>query len=362
MPNQETDLAIVEYGDLIDDDSSLSSSSKTMMDRMDKAFGPNGIGILAVRNVPNFVEFKLAVLNQAHPLAHLPSQELRELEDPNSLYNAGWSHGKEMLKPGKPDTAKGSFYFNPIIDVPDPKDRELYPVSYPINRWPKQSLPTLEPAAKRLGRLLKEVAVHVSKHIDAYAQSRNSHYPSKCIYNSLINTEKVKGRLLYYFPLPETQTQSEDSWIGWHNDSGFLTALAGDIYMDKEGTPVVPPPSSSAGLYVVDRNNRVCKVSIPADCMAIQIGECTQIMTGGAVIATPHCVRGVPNLARASLACFIDVPPVVPLSLPPGGATPESIMAMESDRVPTMAKRWKDGMKFGEFLQKTFEAYYNKDG
>ena len=172
---------------------------------------------------------------------------------------------------------------------------------------------------------------------------------------------KSQGGLLYYFPLPETQTQSEDSWIGWHNDSGFLTALAGDIYMDKEGTPVVPPPSSSAGLYAVDRNNRVCKVSIPADCMAIQIGECTQIMTGGAVIATPHCVRGVPNLARASLACFIDVPPVVPLSLPPGGATPESIMAMESDRVPTMAKRWKDGMKFGEFLQKTFEAYYNKD-
>ena len=351
--HQETDVVIIDYEDVIE-----SSSSKTMMDCMEKAFGTNGIGLLAIRNVPDFLDAKRDVLNLAHPLAHLPSQDLQQLEDPDSLYNAGWSHGKEMLKPGTPDTAKGSFYFNPIIDVPNEKDRELYPISYPINRWPA-TLPELEPTAKRLGSLMKDVAVHLSKHIDAYAQSKNTNYPSKSIYKSLVDTEKVKGRLLYYFPLPSNQAQSEDSWIGWHNDSGFLTALAGDLYMDKDGSIVTPPQSSSAGLYVVDRSNQVCKVTIPLDCMAIQIGECTQILTGGSVIATPHCVRGAPNLARASLACFIDVPPTVPLSVPPG-ATRESIMAMESNKVPSMEGRWIDGMKFGEFLQKTFEAYYNK--
>lgn len=34
-----------------------------------------------------------------------------------SVYSFGWSHGKEKLE-GKPDIAKGSFYFNPIHDRP----------------------------------------------------------------------------------------------------------------------------------------------------------------------------------------------------------------------------------------------------
>lgn len=204
---------------------------------------------------------------------------------------------------------------------------------------------------------MKDVAVLVSKHIDAYARSKNKEYPHQLVHQALVDTEKVKGRLLYYFPLPESEPGSEDSWIGWHNDSGFLTALAGDLYMDKGGKVVTPPPSSLAGLYVAKRDGRVQKVTIPPNVMAIQIGECTQIMTGGAVVATPHCVRGAPNLARASLACFVDVPPAVPLLLPPGSTT-STIFSMESERVPTLNGRWEDGVAFGDFLQKTFEAYY----
>ena len=268
------------------------------------------------------------------------------------------------LKAGKPDLAKGSFYFNPIIDVPDPKDTKEYAVSYPINRWPKDSLPNLEPAAKHLGTMMKEVAILLCEHIDKYAQSKNPEYPPNVIRNALVDTEKVKGRLLYYFPLPDEESKdeapAEDSWIGWHNDSGFLTALAGDIFMDKNGNIITPLESSQAGLQVVTRHGKIQKVEIPPDVMAIQIGECTQIMTGGAVVATPHCVKGAPNLARASLACFVDVPPSVPLTLPKG-STPASIMAMESPKVPTLKGRWENGMPFGQFLQKTFEAYYNME-
>jgi hypothetical protein len=145
------------------------------------------------------------------------------------------------------------------------------------------------------------------------------------------------------------------------NDSGFLTALAGDLYMDPEGTIVedTSPLISEAGLYVADRKGHVCKVQLPKDCMAIQIGECAQIATGGAVVATPHCVKGVPGLARASLVCFIDTPPSIPLSVPPG-TTPESVVAITdmSTRVPPLSARWTNDMTFGDFLQKTFQMYY----
>lgn len=279
---------------------------------------------------------------------------------------SGWSHGKEKLKANLPDLNKASFYYNPLVDVPGTEeDRRLYPMSYPCNRWPSAdaNLPTFKQAATRLGRLMKDVAVLLASHIDDYAHSINESYDRRTLYNALADTEKVKGRLLYYYPLRQGQDDaSEDSWIGWHNDSGFLTCLAGDMYLTPQGNPLAQSPIQSAGLYVVDRQDRVCKIDIPADCMAIQIGECTQIITGGAVIATPHCVKGAPDLARASLACFIDTPPSYVLSSPPPNGKDnddEQPAAKSSSLVPPLASRWNDGMTFGAFLEKTFKMYYD---
>jgi isopenicillin N synthase-like dioxygenase len=360
---QEAELVVIEYDDVTGTGTGTGTpTNEALLAKLDQAFGSEGSGIIGIRNVPGFVEAKYDVLSLAYPLAHLGEHNLSDLEDPNSLYNAGWSHGKEKLRADVPDTAKASFYFNPIIDIPGaPEDREKYPVSYPTNRWPTKSLPALEPAAKRLGCLMKDVAVCLSKHIDSYALSRNKHYQPETLYKTMVDTEKVKGRLLYYYPLQQQDASSpaaEDSWIGWHNDSGFLTALAGDMYMTPSGTILEDSTSSAAGLYIVDRNDKVRKISVPKDCMAIQIGECTQIITGGVLVATPHCVKGAPNLARASLACFIDTPPSFRLSVP--GDIPDLVqLSTSSSRVPSLRARWKDGMTFGDFLQTTFQTYYD---
>jgi isopenicillin N synthase-like dioxygenase len=363
------DIVIVEYSDLLappaadgGQDNSTAAAAATellLMEKIEKAFGPNGYGVIGIRGVPSFVEAKKECLTQAYDLAHLSPEELKNIEDPVSLYNAGWSHGKEMLKNNQPDTAKASFYFNPVTDEPGTEaDRTKYPVSYPINKWPKESLPTLEPASKRLGCLMKDVAVELSKHIDTYAQSQCPDYPTSMLYSAMKDTEKVKGRLLYYYPLDGSKKDnSVDSWIGFHNDSGYLTALAGDMYMDPQGNVLNECPVPDAGLYVEDRNQQVVKVTIPPDCMAIQMGECTQIVTGGSVVATPHCVKGAPNLVRISLVCFIDVPPSTPISAPKGSSA-DSILANESTLVPPLSKRWEDGMTFGDFLAKTFQMYY----
>jgi isopenicillin N synthase-like dioxygenase len=161
--------------------------------------------------------------------------------------------------------------------------------------------------------------------------------------------------------------------IGWHNDSGYLTALAGDLYVNHlTGQALTNHPDPAAGLYVIDRLDQVLRVSIPSDCCAIQIGECTQICTGGAVTATPHCVRGGVNgsnssssssndVARISLACFIDLKPSTELRLPVN-STREQVLAacLPSARVPPLADRWTaDSMTFGEFLEATFSLYYN---
>ena len=378
---QSEKVIVVEYADLLSD-----ATTPDMISALSSAFGGEAsLGLLAIRGVPHFVEARDALLPRAHGLAHLPADYLEEnLTDPASLYNAGWSHGKERMG-DSPDLAKGSFYFNPLTDLPGTEeDRARYPASYPSNLWPGEGvLPGFEGEAKRLGRIAREAVVALSRHIDAYARSMvGDGYPPNLLHDAMRRTDKAKGRLLYYFPLVESgdgeggerDSVAEDSWIGWHNDSGFLTALVGELYMDDATGRALDPSSGSddgpdpaAGLYVVGRSGETpVRVDIPRDCLAVQIGECTQIVTGGAVVATPHCVRGAAGrrggtrVARISCPCFVDTAPTFPLRFPEGADRADVLNAgVGHDRVPPLGERWThDGMKFGDFLGKTFETYY----
>jgi isopenicillin N synthase-like dioxygenase len=403
----------------------LSSSSERIEDALRKSLGRGAdgncddsldlsssscIGLIAVRGVPGFVTAKDRLFTMAHNLVRLPDHVLEgELSDPDSLYNAGWSFGKEKLG-DRPDTAKGSYYFNPVADMPGTEDdRAKYPLSYPINRWPSEgAMPGFRDAARELGCILHRTVTEIARHVDALASASSLSYGSASpdlLHSCMSRSDKVKARLLYYFPhapdddspgeTPKQQRLGDDSWIAWHNDSGFFTALAGDWYLDHSTGERIPAEDvdPAAGLYVASRNNgRILKVTIPEDCVAIQIGECTQIVTGGAVLATPHCVRGAASsgagdgccsctgehsiktraVSRVSLAVFVDTVPSFLLRAPDGCDVDRDVLLLqqvENDdpaagggcriRVPPLQERWKSqGMTFGDFLSATFRKYY----
>ena len=367
----------IEYDELLSAPGNADLQAKLI-----EAFGQeNSLGIIAIRSVPEFLEARSKFLPMAHSIAHLDSPSLDELTDPESFYNTGWSHGKEKLG-DKPDFSKASYYFNPLTDLPGtPELREKYPASYPCNKWPTSACPNFEGDAKILGKIMHDAVVHLASHIDYLASSRLTSYRRNLLSDAMRNTDKAKGRLLYYFPIENSEDSFveslDDSWIGWHNDSGFLTALAGDIYINDESGEVLDKSliDPSAGLYALDRSGNTVKIDIPEDCMAVQIGECTQIVTGGVVIATPHCVRGggligsngdsskakSVKVARISNPCFIDTGPTFELRLPPGCSRLQAIGAGVGDGiVPPLGDRWvADGMTFGDFLQKTFSMYYD---
>jgi hypothetical protein len=211
---------------------SSSSSADAVLEALERAYGASGTGILAIRNMPGFVEAKGAFLPLAHALAtRLPEHCLeRHLTDATSLYNAGWSHGKERLggdhRPA--DTSKGSYYYNPVSDAPGTEeDRRRFPLAYPRNVWPEESLlPTFRHRAIALGLLLKDACVVVSKHMDRLARKHEPDYPPDFLYDQLKGTDKVKARLLYYFPLAsqgsvekdgdgtrKMDSTVEDSWV-----------------------------------------------------------------------------------------------------------------------------------------------------
>jgi len=80
-------LIIIDYED-------VASSKVDLSVQLERAFGSSGLGIVAIRGVPGFLNAKQKFLPKAHTLAHLDKDYLeKELSDAKSFYNAGWSHG-----------------------------------------------------------------------------------------------------------------------------------------------------------------------------------------------------------------------------------------------------------------------------
>jgi hypothetical protein len=98
----------ISYQDLKDAfDDRTSRPPEELLELIAKAFGPDGLGLLEVSNIPPaVVKLRSNVLDMAETLAMLPKEQLEEITIPSSMYSIGWSHGKEQFR-GEYDTGKG---------------------------------------------------------------------------------------------------------------------------------------------------------------------------------------------------------------------------------------------------------------
>lgn len=284
----------IDYNDLV--------SGKDLSDLIREGFGPNGLGIVTVSNVPELAEKRKRLLPLAFAFAQLSDEVKEKYVHKQSNYSFGWSHGKEIFN-GRADTAKGSYYANPTYDEPtdDPELIKRYPGYCTPNIWPRDDLPELEHAFKDVGRLIVDTGLLLAKHCDKFvrdnARNDGSLYGDK-LHNVIRDSRCAKGRLLNYFPVASRgdgddaggDEEAFDSWCGWHLDHGSLTGLLSAMYFDSDGNEVANT-DAMAGLYIKTRDGTVVKAQYSGDRLAYQIGESAQIHSGGLLEATPHCVR-----------------------------------------------------------------------
>jgi len=362
-------VVVIEYSDLLNDNTDLG-------DQISEAFGPEGLGILSVKGISNLPQLRERLLHLAHKFASLPESTKEKYVHNKSFYSFGWSHGKEMLEGGKLDYSKGSFYNNPLFDVPfdDPQLIEKYPSFCHPNIWPKEDLPDLQPAFLEMGKLVVEVGLLLSKHCDKYIRKKCSSYQEFKLRDIIQNSKTSKARLLHYFPLTkkemkdleESGEEGISNWCGWHNDHGSLTGLLPAMYINAEGNEV-PNPDPKSGLYIRSRSNQIYKAGAPADHLIFQIGETAQIHSGGILQATPHCVRGAlgekaEGVSRETFAVFMepmmfekmDVPTDIPINNVTEGTNAKSL----PPKVPALSTRWAPKMNFAEFSEATLKAYH----
>lgn len=344
-------LVRLRYHQLIDPNAELRNEIR-------RAYDEHGLGVLAVRDVPELVAKRERLLPLAAQIARQPEHQRKKWEDPKSHYNFGWSHGKEKLQDGRPDRMKGSYYNNPIYNVPteDPELWEAYPSSARPNLWPTDAVPELEEAFMDLGQLIVRVGTLVAKHCDRYVEGAiGDHVSLPHRMEDVIRRSRCpKARLLHYFPPQEDTSTSEtdgENWCGWHTDHGTLTGLVSAMYL--RGDEKVASPDPSCGLHVRNRRGEVVQVSIGEDEIAYQMGEASQILSGGFLHATPHCVRA-PSLSRAggvsrnTFAVFMQ--PQWDTSMDP----PAGYEGIAARNVPA----WSLGQTFGQFTERTFQQYY----
>jgi len=335
----------LQYADLM--------AGKDMGKEIEEAYGPKGLGILTVSGVPHYPLSRLRLLRLAQPLALLPSDVLKSLEHEASTYNFGWSHGKEKFN-GQPDLLKGSYYANPQTDVPT-TDQNLikeHPATCCPNIWPPEDvLPGFAAAFKDLGQMIVSVGLLVAKQADLYMASQNKAYERNKISGIIRKSRSCKARLLHYFP--PTKEGSMTDWCGWHSDHGSLTGLTSALFT-KNTKIVTVNPDPDCGLYIKARDGTQVKVQIPAEEIAYQLGESSQIQTGNLLQATPHFVRApnpekMQDVARNTFAVFMQPEWHEKLN-PPDGS--------DNNAIERDVKSWKYGMDFSTFMKEKLLEYY----
>ncbi|KAI4380686.1 hypothetical protein MLD38_006849 [Melastoma candidum] len=337
--------------------SDVKDRSADLSEKIEGGFGPGGLGIITVSDVPGYTSLRQDLLRLAPRLAGLPKETKKELEDPGSRYNFGWSHGKEKLESGKPDMLKGSYYANPILDVPTTEEQLItrYPSYCGSNIWPKKALPELELVFKALGKLILDVGLMVAHHCDRYVAKGMTSADTVEFEDILCRSRCHKGRLLYYFPAEgsDSMPKGEDimsSWCGWHTDHGSLTGLTHAIFT-KDATEV-PCPDTAAGLYIRTRNKQVVKVVYEENQIAYQIGETSEILSRGFLCATPHCVRApsaemANGVDRSTFALFMQPDWNEKLNFPEDVHIHKELISSRS-------------LTFGEYTELLLDKYYHQ--
>lgn len=94
--------------------------------------------------------------------------------------------------------------------------------------------------------------------------------------------------------------------------------------------------------------------------VAFQLGESTQIHTGGFLEATPHCVVRNEELAgkkvaRNTFALFMEPNHLEIMKVPEG--IPVERAKTKAYKIPPLSSRWDNGIFFKDFHQRTIKHY-----
>jgi isopenicillin N synthase-like dioxygenase len=92
-----------------------------------------------------------------------------------------------------------------------------------LNVWPDEDLPDFSSAVQKLGDLIIEVGLLVTRLCDLYVKSKLPDFPDGKLEKVLKESTTAKARVLHYFPQMPHADLHAGKWCGQHTDHGSLT-------------------------------------------------------------------------------------------------------------------------------------------
>ena len=223
-------------------------------------------------------------------------------------YQRGWTPPnteRAVIAGGQPDFKE--CYFACPTEI-DPEAQAQYPQIYADNRWPELAgfdTPEFVRLYLAMGRALHGAGESL---LGAAADSLG--LPADKLVAATRGGPHVT-RLLHYLPLAADQVNTGIVWGEEHTDFNLLTLLPGGKFYAAARRPCERPDDKS-GLYLRTRataeapRGELVRGVPPPRCIVAQVGQQLEILTGGALLATPHVVTtpGVPGFSRSSAAHF----------------------------------------------------------
>ena len=258
-------------------------------------------GFVAISEVPDFKSIFGRFLENAIKFVNLPEEDKDKCK-PENYYSHGWSFGEEIFNE-KLDAYKGSYY----ADLPQTDQ----------NIWP-HILPEFEKAYMDLGNLIFNTGIKILEILELKP-----------------DTLQCKCRMLYYGQVPQDDKNDNPNWCGLHRDHGLFTGLCPAVYI-KDGKIVDKPEGT--GLFIRDK-----EIDAPNDVLLFQVGEVAHLISDGKIIATDHYVKKAYGVERITLATFMS---------------PLDNYVIESNDHKEYDDRYKEGITYGEWCEKSYKKYY----
>ena len=318
---------IVKHSELI--------SSKNLTQLIGEAFNDDGLGVIAVAEIPGYSQARFSLLKQAREIYGLPQSAKSSLICPKAFYKVGYSHGHEIYK-GQTNSTQSNFHAN-FIDNPEVP-----------NVWPSQ-LPHLKSAFLDLSSIFQSTSAYFLSHIDHYIEELFPKRPSTSFQQNFLQGTRTVGTFMYYLP-----QNIHKEWSRWHCDHELMQGISCPLFIDENSNRIIDMEEMGydTKLHIKTRQGEIVSVKCESDYLILLIGESIQIMSGGAIKATPHSVINDGKLGNVSRSTFVMfMPPKFDLVL---DCPDEEKAFADLSGLTSLKEKWKKGMTFQEFDRATF--------
>mmetsp|Transcript_103253 Transcript_103253/g.301179 ORF Transcript_103253/g.301179 Transcript_103253/m.301179 type:complete len:565 (+) Transcript_103253:66-1760(+) len=311
---------------------------------IEQTFGKYGLGILCVSGNASFQQavrrIRRNFMPMAHPLTKLKGDARSQLYDPDAPLTNGLSRGAEVT-----DRAKSTFFYHPLTDAPAEylsRDVERIPAFHNPNRFPSEDdIPGFKEEARKTAQFMESVGQPLARWLDRWLEERVPGYKQGLVESAvrLEPSSNHKCAVFCFHPFEDMLqfSASKGMWAAPSVDIAMLTGTVPGVFLDKHGE-LADRPDVQTGIYISDRTGLSHKIEVPngiGEVLLFWVGESLEIVSGGALRATPNYVKGpaLPDPDGVSFVWFVMfMQPHAHEELPtPSGISLETIANLSAD-------------------------------